>query len=183
MQGGDNRGGPVQRVLAVLLLVVGGVQAKVIATYTFGSAEDMVGWRTSRKWHDVMDADAGSGSALWSDKFGGSAKLSVSGAGGELDFWRPLPCDLQFGDRIYVRFSLQTALMNNSHFNLKLGPAVRAGHVQHVTVSPEAAGSYSVDMPIWMPLFSAGDPFGIQFVIWPGSKTVYVREIEIVRED
>jgi hypothetical protein len=174
------KGGFMFRALLVVVMVTALAGAEVLASYTFSSAEDVSSWSTSWAWGND---NAKEGTASWSSKFGGTAKLSISGAPGALDFWNSLPCNLEFGDRIVIRFSTETPLMNESDFDIVLGPATSAKHQQAISVSPDAAGSYSVDMPVYMPVFSTGTRFGIHFSVWPGSKIIYVRRVDIVRGD
>ena len=81
--------------------------AEVLATYNFTSADNLEGWKTGlySRWDKRTPPDQITvGRVSWSDEFEGTAKMTVDGAPSGVHLWRDIPCALQFGDQMVVKF-------------------------------------------------------------------------------
>lgn len=163
----------------VSTLVTSITDAEVLKSYRFSDKSDVDAWNTSWKWGAIDSR----GTATWSSEYGGTAKLSISGAPCAIDFWKRLPCDLVFGDYLIVKFHCKAPLDPIGHFDMIIGPTEPHGHKQSISVNTTTSGSFRVRMPIYISKFIRGTPFGIRFSVWPGSLRIYIKEILLVRED
>ncbi|MEO0091152.1 MAG: hypothetical protein ABIK61_00340 [candidate division WOR-3 bacterium] len=156
---------------------------EIIKSYSFDTSDKLDAWNTNYNARWEFGTRDKKGSVSWSSEYGGTAKLTVSGAPCAIHFWRTLPIDLTFGDQVIIKFYTPSALYPIGGFDIILGPAEPHGHKQSVSVSTESEGYYTVNMPIWTPgVFKSGTPFGVCVSVWPGSLTIYIKKILLVRE-
>ncbi|MEO0005626.1 MAG: hypothetical protein ABIK49_06470 [candidate division WOR-3 bacterium] len=166
----------VVSMLVIILAVAGAYE--IIASYRFKDESSLENWSTSWKW---QNDNVKKGSCSWTSLYNGTVKLSVSGAPCAIEFWHELPRTLQFGDMMVVKFYCPEPLYPISDFDMMIGPTEPYGHKQEVTVSTTGAGWFVVHMPVYSPVYKQGTPFGLRFSVWPGSATIYVKEISLVR--
>ena len=164
--------------VVVLAMVLSVARAREIARYDFSDPNSIEGWNTSWKWEETNPKK---GTCTWSPLHGGTVELKVSGAPCVIDFWRTLPEDLRFGDKLIVKFHCPAPLDPISGFDMMMGPAVPHGHKQKISVSTTEAGGYVVRIPVYITKFKRGTPFGLHFAVWPGTSTIYVKSIWLER--
>lgn len=171
-----------EKVLVVVLLLcfvpVMGLAQQVVYEWKFDNPKSIAEWNTSWKWESGKTSK---GTAVWSERYDGSVKLTVSGAPGSIDFWTTLSIDLEWGDEIEVTFSTDKATEPIGHFCLHIGPAKPHGHSQILHVSTLRAGTFTVRQPIYQTSLVKGTPIGIHVAVWPGTITIYLQKIRIIR--
>lgn len=164
--------------VVVLAMLLSMASAREIARYDFSDSSSLAGWSTEWKW---TEGNPTKGTCKWSSSQGGTVELKVSGAPSSIKFWRTLPEDLEYGGKLMVKFHCPAPLDPGSGFTMMMGPAEPYGHLQRISVAPVEAGGFVVRMPVYTPRFTSGTPFGLIFVVWPGTSTIYVKSIWLER--
>ncbi|MEW6621291.1 MAG: hypothetical protein AB1422_18500 [bacterium] len=152
----------------------------VIKQWDFKDEDSVSEWKTDGIWASNYKG-CSKGKVSWSEEYEGSAKLSVSGAPGSINFWQKLPCDLKEYDCMEVEYAVKKPTHPIATWSMQIGPAKPHGHAQYIGVAPTKAGRYIVQMPVYQIPFVKGTPFGIGFSVWPGKSDIYVISIKLIR--
>jgi len=156
-------------------------QRLAVRTYTFKSQSDLNKWSTDWVWESNYKSSGYKGTVTLSNEFGGSAKFTVSGAPSIIDFSTRLQDRLQYGDTIYIIYHTKDSMRPASNFELILGPS-RKGFIQKVPVGQSSSGTHRAELSFfWEDQLSGNEPFGIHFSVWPGTQSIWISEIGILR--
>lgn len=156
-------------------------QRTTIRKYTFKSQSDLNRWSTDWVWEPNYKSSGYKGTVSISNEFGGSAKLTVSGAPSIIDFSTRLQDKLLYGDTIYIIYHIKDSMRPASNFELILGPS-RNGFTQKVPVGQSSSGTYKAKLSFyWEDQLTGNEPFGLHYVVWPGTESIWISEIGILR--
>lgn len=165
--------------VCILLAGIAGSQSnaqEIVFDARFGTPSDIKEWNIGELIKQKRAYERGT--VQFSDDFGGSAKLSVSGAPGAIDYWTSLPIDLHHGDKLVIEYA-SDKLHPICGFDALIGPTVRYGHKMSIPIS--ASGHRVVTIPVEIPNFVAGTPLGVHFSVWPGQCDINLIRVSILR--
>jgi len=136
--------------------------------------KDLTGWRVFHACSDAAGAKYRAGTIDWNAKYGGCAKVVVSGAPSTISIQQEFREFIPKGSRI--TFEVSKPADNRSGWYAFAGGM----NVKLLLSTDQTKGKDSISIVTDQDYFR-GTPLLLHFTVWPGTSTFYVKSVKITK--